>query len=118
MIIGRVKLVEPKSKQNCLVLIFAFVDNMREVIVSNVIVIEILDREISKHTSVGELMTCEVDFSANICIMNKIFSPRRLPLLSLETNRERPSHLNRSADWQVRSSFMVEESKHLIIEIN
>lgn len=91
---------------------------MREIHWTHVFIVKIFDREVGQKSSVSELMASEVDFLAERVVVNVVLSPFFLPCLGLKGNWEGASHLDCFADRKVRSGFVVEESKSLIVKVD
>jgi len=80
---------------------------MRKIVISYKAVIKIFDWEISKHSSICELMTIQINLSSIILVMNIIFSPFcSFPSLGFESNRKWSCHLDCSTNSELWSCFM------------
>ena len=82
------------------------------------LIIKVFDWEVSQKTSICKSMTSQINFLTCIGVMNVIFTPLWLPFLGFESDWKRTSHLYSLAYWQIRSCFMIEKPKYLIIKIN
>lgn len=91
---------------------------MREVKISNVVIIKIFDWEVSKHASICKFMFLKEHLSAVLFVIDMVGSPLSSPFLGLEANWEWTSHLYSSADRQVRCCLLVEEAEDAVVEVN
>lgn len=83
--------------------------HMWEIHRSHVLIIDILDGKIRQSATISELVTSEVDLSANVCVVNVVLAPLFQPDLRLEGHRERARHLDSFSNWQVRWCFLIEK---------
>ena len=116
-------LIKPETKHDGLIwmlhpIFLRFVDHMREVEISDAVVIEVLDGEVSQHASICKLMSLQEHLPAVSLVMDLVSSPLFLPLLRLEPNWERAGHLHGPADWQLRGGLLVEESEDAVVEVD
>lgn len=92
---------------------------------SHILIIEIFNWKIGKHSSISKLMTLiilwvsfQFYLSSDSCKMNVVFSPLFLPCQSLKTYRKGACHLNSFAYWKFWCSFMIKKSHSSILQIN
>ena len=91
---------------------------MREVHGPHILIIDAVDREISKHTSICELAPFQVYFSSHVFVVNVVFTPLLFPVGRLESNREGTCHLDCIDDRKVWSSFVVKEPQNMVSDVN
>ena len=75
------------------------------------LVVQVLNREVGQHSSVGDLVASQVDLPPPPLVVDVVLPPLALPLLRLEGHWERAcqdhSHVNRKAG----SRLVVEEAQ-------
>ena len=91
---------------------------MREVHRPHFLVVQILDWEVGEHASVCEVDPFQVDFLPCVLVVNVVLPPLLSPFLGFEGNREGTSHLHSIADWHLGSSFVVEESQGVVLQVD
>lgn len=91
---------------------------MREVHGPHILIINAVDREISKHTSISELAPFQVYFSSHVFVVNVVFTPLLFPVGRLKSDREGTCHLDCIDYRKVRSCFVVEESQDMVGDVD
>ena len=91
---------------------------MRKVHRPHVLVVDAVDGEVRKHASICELAPFEVDLPPHVFIVNVVLSPFLVPVGRLECHREGARHLHCVDDWQIRRSFVIEESQNVVRDVH
>lgn len=91
---------------------------VRKVHWSNILVVEINNREVSQHPAICKLMSSQIDFSSLFLIMNVVFSIRLFPLLSFKSNRKGTAHAHCFADRKIGCGFMVKKANDFRVKVD